>query len=59
MQLTDGRNTQAITGGAEIFFVRHNETDLTGVIGMTKNLRRAITTLAELVDPAALNQLVT
>ncbi|EHC91920.1 hypothetical protein LTSESEN_1353 [Salmonella enterica subsp. enterica serovar Senftenberg str. A4-543] len=25
---------------------------------MTKNLRRAIATLAELVDPAALNQLV-
>ncbi len=35
MQLTDGRNTQAVTGGAEIFS-RHNETDLTGVIGMTK-----------------------
>ena len=58
MQFADGGDAQTVAGGAEVFFVRHDEADLAGVVRMTKDLRRTIAALADLVDPAATQQLV-
>ena len=58
MQFANGRDAQPIAGGAEVFFIRHDETDLAGVVRVTKDLRRAIAALADLMDPAAAQQFI-
>ena len=58
VQFADGGDAQTVAGGAEVFFVRHDEADLAGVVRMTKDLRRAVAALSDLVDPAATQQLI-
>ncbi len=58
VQFANGRDAQPIAGGAEVFFIRHDEADLAGVVRVTKDLRRAIAALADLMDPAAAQQFI-
>ena len=58
MELADGGDAQAVAAGTEVFFIGHDQADFAFIIRMTKDLRRAIAALADLVDPAAFQQFV-
>lgn len=50
MELANGGDTQAVAAGTEVFFIGHDQADFAFIIRMTKNLRRAIAALADLMD---------
>ena len=59
MQLTNGGDAKTVTAGTKVFLIRHDKPDFPFVIRVTKNLRRAVAALTNLVDPAAFQQLIT
>ena len=58
MELAHGGDAQTVTAAAEVFLIGHDKPNLTLVIRVAEDLRRAVAALADLVDPAAFEQLV-
>lgn len=58
MELANGGDAQAVAAGAEVFLIGHDKPNLTFVIRVAEDLRRAVAALADLMDPAVFQQLV-
>lgn len=50
MELANGGDAQAVAAGAEVFLIGHDKPNLTFVIRVAEDLRRAVAALADLMD---------